>query len=299
MVFLSQGKADPLYISWMSFHAVATLPSPLVGALAHWDIFWMGFNMQTCFIEVFLQWSLMLIHELTLDNCPSHPQCRCHTTMFTAPLFNVRKVIAKHEYSNMTRLPLWENKTFTSVLDIHTYIHRKFSLDLDQALRSSLNVITPLPCSVNSSLFDPTWPLCPWLFIIYFQFSHFLSFRLVLPSGQLNINKTIEWSVYCLTRIIRVQGLRRVLAIIKIEMITSISKSNINNIRRVKGQTASNLTSIMLRSLLLELLKCAPALKPSNFSWEHTSWRWATNRGEAPLSTQLLPLAPGQVTLGS
>lgn len=122
MVFLSQGKADPLYISWMSFHAVATLPSPLVGALAHWDIFWMGFNMQTCFTEVFLQWSLMLIHELTLDNCPSHPQCRCHTTMFTAPLFNVRKVIAKHEYSNMTRLPLWENETFTSVLDIHTYI---------------------------------------------------------------------------------------------------------------------------------------------------------------------------------
>lgn len=54
-------------------------------------------------------------------------------------------------------------------------------------------------------------------------------------------------------------------------MITSISKSNINNLRRMKGQTASNLTSIMLRSLLLELLKCAPALKPSDFSWEHTS----------------------------
>lgn len=63
----------------------------------------------------------------------------------------------------------------------------------------------------------------------------------------------------------------------------------------MKGQTASNLTSIMLRSLLLELLKCAPALKPSDFSWEHTSWRWATNRGEAPpvrpLNFYLSPLA--------
>lgn len=48
-------------------------------------------------------------------------------------------------------------------------------------------------------------------------------------------------------------------------MVIYTSKSNINNILRVKGKTASNLTSITLHSLLFgnlhELLKCARALK--------------------------------------
>lgn len=47
-------------------------------------------------------------------------------------------------------------------------------------------------------------------------------------------------------------------------MVIYISKSNINNILRVKGKTASSLMSITLHSLfgnLHELLKCAHALK--------------------------------------